>query len=320
MGAIEEFYAARQARLEALANGHVEFDTEIDWHEVITADYELEWLIEGLWPTAKHLHLFAAHKTGKSLISLAMGIGLAIGVDPFTGANIKPHDVTYLDREMTAVDLQERVLDMGFTDADSERLKRLHYHFYPKIGYLDTPEGGNALMRLLQSNGSDVVIIDTLSRVVKGEENSNDTYKDFYNYTGQQLKAAGIAMLRLDHEGHTGGHSRGASSKADDVDLVYQLKATDDGLEIIKQFARVAYVRPTIILKQTDDPLGWRETEFAWPSGTLEKAQELDALGIDMELSVRKTQRALRDKGVTPGKTVILAAALKYRRERLVWP
>ena len=34
-------------------------------------------------------------------------------------------------------------------------------------------------------------------------------------------------MLRLDHEGHQTGHSRGASSKADDVDLVYHLKEVD---------------------------------------------------------------------------------------------
>src|SRR5580765_1471224 len=142
------------------------------WPELANEEFELVWLVEGLWPTGKHLHLFAAHKTGKSLVSLHMAVNLAMGRDPFTGAVIEPHDVTYIDREMTRQDLQERLFDMGLTTAmNTGQLDRLHYHFYPNIGYLDTPEGGSRLMQWVEKDGSDVVIIDTLSRVVKGEEN-----------------------------------------------------------------------------------------------------------------------------------------------------
>lgn len=292
------------------------------WKELADEDFELLWLVDGFWPAGKHVHLFAAHKTGKSLVSLHMAVSLAMGRDAFTGTAIVPHDVTYIDKEMTRQDLQERLFDMGLMNAmQNGSLDKLHYHFYPNIGYLDTMEGGSKLMQWVEKDSSDVVIIDTLSRVVKGEENSNDTYKNFYNYTGALLKANGVGMLRLDHEGLAGGRSRGATSKADDVDLVYHLKAVEGGLSLEMKLARVAYVKKLITLTQGTDLLSFTESDSkSWPSGTIEKARELDALGVPDALSIRKVQRWLRENGHTPGRTEVLSAAIKYRNERVVMP
>jgi hypothetical protein len=56
------------------------------------------------------------------------------------------------------------------------------------------------------------VVIDTVSRAIDGEENSNDTW----------LNQLGIAMIRLDHSGkdETKG-MRGGSAKSGDVDAVW---------------------------------------------------------------------------------------------------
>jgi len=292
------------------------------WAELARKEFELEWLVDGLWPTGRHLHLFAAHKTGKSLVSLHIAVSLAMGKDPFTGADIPAHDVTYIDREMTEQDLQERLFDMGLTKAmEAGLLDRLHYHLYPNIGYLDTMEGASKLWQWVEKDNSDVVILDTLARVVKGEENSNDTYRNFYNCTGAMLKAHGIAMLRLDHEGHQKGHSRGASSKADDVDLVYRLKAVDGGLMLEMQFARIAYVKKSLTINLGTDILTFTSTEHrAWPAGTVERVKELDSMGLPEGLSVRKAQAWLREHDQTPGKTELLTAALRYRNERFEIP
>lgn len=318
--AVEEFFNQWQARKQQLQTDSIEPEyNPVIWSQLADEEYELAWLVEGLWPTGKHLHLFAAHKTGKSLVSLHMAVSLAMGRDPFTGSAIPPHDVSYIDKEMTRQDLQERLFDMGLMEAmKSGALDRLHYHFYPNIGYLDTAEGGSKLMQWVEKDNSDVVIIDTLSRVVKGEENSNDTYKNFYNYTGSILKANGVALLRLDHEGSVLGKARGATSKADDVDLVYQLKAVDVGLELEMKFARIAYVRKSITLVQGGNVLSFLSTDLiSWPAGTTEKAKELQALGVPDGLSLRKVQRWLRDQGQIPGRTEILLAAIKYRNQRV---
>jgi hypothetical protein len=303
--------------IEAEIAPESEYDPVI-WEELFKAEFELEWLVEGLWPTGKHLHLYAPHKTGKSLLTLWVAACLAIGRDPLTGAPMEAHYVTYVDNEMTPQDLFERLFDMGFT---ADQLTRLHYHFYPHIGWMDTDEGGKKLMQWIEKDGSDVVILDTLSRVVRGEENSNDTYKNFYNCTGMLLKAAGVAMLRLDHEGHQSGRSRGASSKADDVDLVYGLKRTDDGLLLTMQYSRVPYVDHSISLLQGTEPLTFARSGMkGWPAGTKDRALELDQLGCPEGLTQRKTQAWLRERGLPIGKNAVLTAAQKYRSQRFTMP
>lgn len=321
MDPYEEFLRWYQAKESTDFLGGGDYQP-LDLPALMDAEFELEWLVEGLWPAAKHLHLFAAHKTGKSLVSLHIAVCLARGIDAFTGQPTKPRDVTYIDREMSQADVQERLLDMGlYKPIKAGELERLHYHLYPPIGYLDTVEGASKLMKWVEQDKSDVVIIDTLSRVVKGEENSNDTYKNFYNCTGALLKANGVAMLRLDHEGHQAGHSRGASSKADDVDLVYRLKAVESGHMLEMQFARVAYVRKAITLVQGADPLTFSASDNgSWPAGTVDRANELDKLGCPEGISVRQTQKWLRDQGHSVGKTEVLGAAIRYRNERIAMP
>ena len=302
-------------------NGHAPF-IQVNWAELAVEETELEWLVEGFWPASSHVHLFAGHKTGKSLLTLHTAVQIALGLDAFNGGKINPHDVVYIDREMTRADIRERLFDMGMKSAMlSGALERLHYYFYPSVGYLDTPEGGHNVMELVKECGSDVVIIDTLSRVVKGDENSNDTYRNFYNYTGALLKSEGIALLRLDHEGHQTGHSRGASSKGDDVDLVYHLKPTDSGLDLVMKASRVDYVKHEINLQQGLDTLGFSETVHGgWPEGTKDKVKELDSLGIPEGSSFRKTKSLLREHGHLPGKSTVLLAAIRYRKERVDIP
>lgn len=323
---MDELYEAAQKILREYqaANGVNGHSWEpVDLKALLGEEFDLDWLVEGFWPAGKHMHLFAAHKSGKSLLSLHLAVQIALGMDPFTGQPTAPHVVTYIDKEMTRQDLQERLLDMGLSKIIMDDLLtgRLLYYLYPDVGYLDTPEGGAKLMHLVESNGSDVVIIDTLSRVVKGEENSNDTYKNFYNCTGSLLKSNGVAMLRLDHEGHQQGHSRGASSKGDDVDLVYHLKPVETGLALEMKASRVSYVRKQFALDQTAEPLGFSLAGgFKWPAGTVDRVKELEAIGCPEGLSQRKTQQWLRDNGHSVGKTEILAAALKYRNQQVEMP
>ncbi len=72
---------------------------------------------------------------------------------------------------------------------------------------LDLPEGGRALGDLLDAvqveypDHHPVVIIDTTGRAVQGDENSADTIRSFYRWTGLGLKQRGATWARLDHAG-----------------------------------------------------------------------------------------------------------------------
>ena len=284
---------------------------QIDWEALYAREPHTDWLVEDFWPVGRQLHIFAPRKAKKSLVTLWIAGNLASGLDPFTGTKCEPIHVTYLDHEMTEDDVLERLEAMGFQPDD---LTRLHYYLLPSMPPLDTPDGGGRLMRLLERDQSKAVIIDTLSRVVKGEENSNDTYQAFYANTGRRLKQAGISLARLDHEGHEAGRSRGASSKADDVDIVWRLQATDDGVAFVRKASRISWVPERVDLTQRDEPLSFTTGLQSWPAGTAAKAKELDKIGAPLKISKRQAVLMLKDNGYEPGRHDVLLKAIRHRQ------
>jgi hypothetical protein len=283
-------------------------------------DFNRDWLVEKFWPVDAHLHIFASPKTGKSLLSLWVAANLALGKDAFTGEAIKRHRVAYVDNEMTEMDLQERLIDMALPFEELEGW--LLYFSYPSLPPMDTELGGLETLAMMQHYESQVLILDTLSRVVRGEENSNDTYRNFYAYTGRLLKANNISLARLDHAGHDPKKSRGASAKADDVDLVYGLERRankDDapGYRLIRTHARMGGISETIELLLTDEPISIRTTSMrSWSEQAIHKARELDSIEAPLALSQREAIRLLREHELGPGKTLYLMEAIRLRLER----
>jgi len=132
------------------------------------------------------------------------------------------------------------------------------------------------------------------------------------------LKSAGISMMRLDHEGYTEGRSRGASAKADDVDVVWQLVQTDNGLKFNRKQSRISWVPESVPIMQTDGPLGYIRTGVSWPNGTMEKVAELDGLNADAGVSIREARRLLKEANLEGGKNDVLRAACNYRKNRII--
>ena len=283
-------------------------------------DFERDWLVEKFWPTDAHIHIFASAKTGKSLLMLWIAANLALGRDAFTGEPIKRYRIAYVDNEMTESDLQERLNDMGMPFEELEGW--LLYFSYPTLPPMDTESGGLETLSMMNHYESKVLVIDTLSRVVRGEENSNDTYRNFYAYTGRLLKANNIALSRLDHAGHDAKKSRGASAKADDVDLVYQLERRagrdeSPGYKVSRTHARMGGIPEFIELLLTDDPISIKSTAMrSWSEQAIRKARELDGINAPIVISQREAIRLLRDNALQPGKTQYLSEALRLRTER----
>lgn len=288
----------------------------VDWSTLMTEDEDVEWIVEDVWPAKRQLHVHAARKTGKSLLALWIAANVAVGRDPFTGRQREPMRVAYFDFEMTASDLRERITDMGFEDHQLHGW--LFYGLHPVIPPLDTEAGGIDLVRKVEAIGAKAVVLDTFSRVVKGEENSNDTAINFYRCTGALLKAAGIGLLRLDHEGHNAEHARGGSAKADDVDVVWRVSKTEDGLKLTRKAARISWVPEIVNLRETSDPLGFTRSGGSMPEGTMEKVRELDEAGAPSNISRRKMTLWLKEHEMAVGRSAVLQAAMNYRDNRIL--
>ena len=162
---------------------------------------------------------------------------------------------------MTQPDLQERLHSLGYDQPDSTLKQHLHYYQLSPWPPLDTAAGGQRLLKEALNVNAQLVVIDTLIRTVEGEENSADTIKNFSRYTAVPLKAAGIALLRIDHAGKdlTRGQ-RGTSAKRDNVDVVWLLKPASGNLPgktmltLKREAARVDWIQEDIHITRDEGP------------------------------------------------------------------
>jgi hypothetical protein len=289
----------------------------VDWGDFWDTDHkEAEWIAEPIIAARRSTAMFAPGGTGKSLLALYVSACVATGSMLF-GRQGTPKSVLYLDYEMTADDLAERLEQMGFgADAD---LANLHYALLPSLPPLDDPEGGKAVVRLAEMVGAELVVIDTFGRAVHGDENDADTVRSFYRWTGLHLKHAGRAFLRVDHAGKdVAKGQRGTSAKNDDVDVVWQMVAKEGGAyTLTAKKRRMGWVPLTVdLVMHEDDRMSFDLLHgIAWPAGTAEMAAQLDALGVPVDATSRAAGAALREAGNKVSSTV-LRAAVRYRSER----
>jgi hypothetical protein len=276
-----------------------------------------EWVVEPIVAAGRGTAIYSLAKTGKSLLTIDV-VASAVTGRPILGQPAKPPiRVVYLDLEMTEDDLRERLENLGYGSGDD--LEGLAYYQLPNLPALDGDLGGETLLEIASAHRADVVVIDTMARAVSGKENDADTYRAFYRNTGQRLKAAGIAALRLDHMGKEAERGqRGSSSKADDVDVVWRLTAVSNKrLTLTRTHSRVPWVPFEVAIDRFDEP-NLRHSLApvnSWAAGTAEVATQLDDLEVPLDASVRTAMTALKEAG-RGRNTALVTQALKYRRAR----
>jgi hypothetical protein len=213
--------------------------------------------------------------------------------------------VLYVDHENSSFDV-DRLQDMGYSPAD---LRNLRYLSFPQMPPLDGPVSGFDLVAVAEHHDAALVIVDTVSRAVAGEENSADTYRALYRHTLAPLKGAGRAVVRLDHRGHGGKTTvRGSSAKADDVDAVWML-GTQPGGENDEVFVNLGLERQRgnahpdqlLLLRQYDVHLRHIMRPRTLPDAERHQIGAcIDAmiqLRLPVETGNRKTREALRLAG-----------------------
>lgn len=272
-------------------------ERRFDWTRVFEeVDPDPEWLLEPLVERGRQVAFFSEAKAGKSLVWLEISAGLVRGNPVLGNPPRKPITVVYIDQENTRRDVVERLTKMGY---DGSGLERLLYYSFPDLSYLDTETGGRELYAVARVADADLVILDTLSRVVEGDENENDTYHNFYRFTGVRLKADGIALVRLDHSGKDKARGmRGASSKYSDVDEVWQLTADDFGVVTLNRtHSRSHHGTSRLVLTREDAPLRHAADE----TPTVDRAPSdnevmvwLDLHGVSAHLGLNAAWKAVK--------------------------
>lgn len=278
----------------------------VDWATLLTGTPEpVEWLIPDVIAAGRSYALAAQAKAGKSLLVFDL---------------VLRHKVKalYLDWEQNPVDLRDRARAMGMTPDD---FTNLTYLLYPPIQPLDTPAGGQQLAEIVEHYQPDIVILDTVSRAVVGDENESGTYQAMYRNSLLPLKRAGVAVLRLDHLGKdaTKGQ-RGSSAKGDDVDCVWLLveKAKGKKYTLRCERQRSADHPQFVEITRQFEPLRHELAannvlDTVALDGDVEAVvAQLDEAEVPLDWGRRKVQSLLLIKA----RTTTLDTAIKYRRNR----
>lgn len=280
------------------------------WHKT---GAPVDWLCEPLLIAGRAVALFSPAKAGKSLLVLEICAALATGRPVLGNPARESIHVLYVDLENTEDDLRERLADLGYGPDDD--LSRLHYLSFPALPALDNWKGGMHLAAIATHHDAQLVVIDTVSRVIDGEENEADTFRALYRHAVMPLKAAGRAVLRLDHTGKdvTRGQ-RGSSAKVDDVDSVWLLTKRNGGaIDLRRTHSRNRHGAERLTLNRLSNPL--RHLAAADPIGADVRAvmDILDRLDIPTTLGRDRVKDLLIQAGEKAGNDV-LAKAIRERK------
>jgi hypothetical protein len=228
----------------------------LDWDFVFSDTTEERWFIPGILCEGRAHVVYADAGLGKSLLVLDACAALATGRSVFGFEAQAPLKILYFDHENTVKgDVVPRLSDMGYSASD---LKNLVYSSFPDMDTLDSATGGAQMSQALDEVMPDLVIIDTLSRTVSGDENSNSTWLEFYRHTGKELKRRQIASIRIDHIGKKSESGmRGGSAKKGDVDIVWNLtpRYTENRFMLTCEKSRVALPSKSLEVERLSEPV-----------------------------------------------------------------
>jgi len=282
----------------------------LDWHALWADESEEEWIVEPLLPARRLVALYSAPKVGKSLLLLELAAAIAAGNRFVLGTVLGPsRTVLYVDFENDPkADVRERLTAMGYGPDD---LGHLRYLSFPTIAGLDSERGAEELMAAVEYHAAEVVVIDTVSRAVAGEENENDTWLSFYRHTGLKLKQAGVALIRLDHSGKDEAKGqRGGSAKVGDVDAVWRMsRVTETVYRLDCEANRMPVTEKSLTLTRLEDPDLRHKVEAdagkaRRVAGEAEAAAAIGGLRVpDDVLTERKLAAFLREQGIVVPRT-----------------
>lgn len=284
----------------------------VNWHEAWTMDTsEPEWLLEPFIETATINALFGKPGVGKSLITLEWALQLAR----------EGRSVLYIDQENSVRDTVTRL--RAFRCSPGE-LDGLALYSFANLPPLDTEDGGGHLTELAAANEADLVILDTISRMVEGSENDASTYAQLYRFAMAPLKQHGRSVLRLDHSGKDEARGqRGSSAKASDLDCLFRISMTTaENLVLVREKSRSGNAEAVITYTRAKDPLR-HEIVAIGDMPVLPKIKAMagwfDSHGIPRDVGRPALRDYLKDtKGAPEVSTTLLALVAKYRKQQAV--
>ena len=157
-----------------------------------------------------------------------------------------------------------------------------------------------------------MIVLDTISRLVEGKEDSADTWRNLYHHTMVPLRRQGRAVLRLDHQGHDSAKgARGSSAKRDDVDVAWIMKRNGNEVTLVRDKGRGLTHSEKVTLRRHAAPT--RHLPLIVCGKEVGCVEALDRLNVPLDSTRDYAAGVLRENNYAFGNDVI-GLALKARR------
>lgn len=201
--------------------------TSVDFEKIINMDLpEREFILSPWLSTQGIAMIYAPRGVGKTHVSLGIAYAVATGQSYLTWEAPRPTGVLFIDGEMQANLLKERLELIAASHTyrpESGKLRFITPDLQP-IGMPDLAsiEGQMAIDQHIDESIG-LVIVDNLSTLMRsGKENEAESWLPVQNWALRH-RAQGRTVLFIHHSGK-GGQQRGTSRREDVLDAVIALK------------------------------------------------------------------------------------------------
>lgn len=191
-----------------------------------------QYVLEPVIPEQGLVMLYALRGVGKTFVALSVALAVSKGFDVFDWGAPRARKVLYLDGEMSASNMQERLKEIVKGLCVAPPSEGMLMIINPdlladgeRMPNLATPEGQRWLEPYLE--GVELLIVDNLATLAGyGDENDTRSWRPVQDWL-LGLKKRGMSVLLVHHAGK-GGQQRGTSSREDVLDTVIALKRPHD--------------------------------------------------------------------------------------------
>src|SRR6516165_814345 len=194
--------------------------------ELITADLPArERLVEPILPAKGLVMLYGPRGLGKTHVAMGIAWAAASGSSFLKWRAEQPRRVFYVDGEMPAADMQER---LRMTGSSPENLRFLLADMQDgPLPDLGSPEGQAAIESAWGDRTPELLVIDNLSSLVgSARDNDVESWSAMQSWL-LRLRRMGVSVLLVHHAGK-GGQQRGTSRREDVLDMVLALRRPSD--------------------------------------------------------------------------------------------
>lgn len=189
-----------------------------------------EYIIEPILPQQGLVSIYAPRGMGKTYVLLTLAAAVSLGKGAFNWKTPKARRVLYIDGEMPARTMQERIArilsNYGADDIDPSFFQIITPDLNPEYTLnLSREADQKSIDKYVEA--AELIIIDSLSTCARhGEENRAESWLPVQEYL-LKLRRRGKAVIFAHHAGKN-GQQRGTSAKEDILDTVIALKRPQD--------------------------------------------------------------------------------------------